>query len=182
MAQVLDHSQSYAYSATARFLHWVIAAIVLGMIPVGLIIGKELGGPLQTMLYNLHRSLGILLIPLVLWRIAYRLTHKPVPLPAELPAIQRFAAETTQFLLYCLLLVQPFVGWIATSAYPAQFWFFGLFPVPLIWPENRDFSNTMFGVHYWIGLSMAALICAHVAGALYHLLIRKDGVFQRMTG
>lgn len=182
MAQVAAYPQSQAYSSTARFLHWTIAAIVIGMIPVGFIIGAELGGAWQTPLYNLHRSFGILLIPLVLWRIAYRLSHKPAPLPADLPAIQRFAAEATQFGLYALLLVQPFVGWIATSAYPAQFWFFGLFPVPLIWAENRDFSNLMFGVHYWIGLLMGLLICAHIAGALFHLLIRRDGVFQRMTG
>jgi cytochrome b561 len=182
MAQVLDFAQTRAYTPTARFLHWAVAAIVIGTIPVGFIIGAELGGPLQTPLYNLHRSFGILLIPLVIWRIAYRMTHRPAPLPADLPAIQRFAAETTQVLLYILLIVQPIVGWIATSAYPAQFRFFGLFPVPLIWPENRDFSNLMFGLHYWLGLAMAALLCAHIAGALFHLLIRKDGVFQRMTG
>jgi cytochrome b561 len=182
MAQVLDYARTQAYTPTARFLHWVIAAIVIGMIPVGFIIGAEKGGPLQTVLYNTHRSFGILLIPLVLWRIAYRLTHKPAPLPAELPAVQRFAAESTQLLLYVLLLVQPIVGWIATSAYPAQFWFFGLFPVPLIWPADQPFSDKMFALHYWLGLAMGALICAHVAGALFHLLIRRDGVFQRMTG
>jgi cytochrome b561 len=182
MAQALHYPATQAYSFTARTLHWTIAAIVLFMIPVGIVIANNLGGPLQTPLYNLHRSFGILLIPLVIWRIVYRLTHTPPPLPDHVPAIQRLAAESTHVLLYVLLIVQPLVGWIATSAYPAQFWFFGLFPVPLIWPENRDFSNLMFGVHLWLGLAMAALICAHIGGAMFHLLIRKDGVFQRMTG
>src|SRR5262245_13344152 len=84
-----------AYTVTARVLHCVTAALVLVMIPVGIIIANEWGGPAQETLYNLHKSTGALLIPLIIARIIYRLTHPPTPLPDDIPAIQRFAAEAT---------------------------------------------------------------------------------------
>src|SRR5262245_33443218 len=112
-----------AYTVTARVLHWITAVLVLGMIVVGIIIANEWGGPLQERLYDLHKSTGVVLIPLVVIRVIYRFTHPPAPLPAEIPAIQQFAAHATHWALYGLILVQPLVGWIATSAYPA--------PVPI---------------------------------------------------
>ncbi len=63
------------YTVTARVLHWIIAVLVLLMIPVGIVIANEWGGPAQTFLYNLHKSTGALLIPLIIIRIIYRLTH-----------------------------------------------------------------------------------------------------------
>jgi len=125
------------YTPVARFLHWLIAALVLFMLPLGIVIANEWGGPAQTFLYNLHKSIGATLIPLVIIRLLYRLTHKPPPLPDDLPAIQQFAAHATHWALYVLILAQPLVGYIMTSAYPAPVPFFGLFNLPAIWPENR---------------------------------------------
>ena len=62
------------YTLTARMLHWVIAVLVLLMIPLGIMIANEWGGPAQTFLYNLHKSIGATLIPLVVIRLLYRLS------------------------------------------------------------------------------------------------------------
>ena len=78
------------YTLTARVLHWIIAALVLVMIPVGIIIANEWGGPAQTFLYNLHKSTGALLIPLIIIRIIYRLTHPAPPLPDDIPGHSAF--------------------------------------------------------------------------------------------
>ena len=83
------------YTPIARFLHWLIAALVLLMIPLGFVIAYEWGGPAQQFLYNLHKSIGATLIPLVVIRLLYRLTHPAPPLPSDIPAIQRFAAHAT---------------------------------------------------------------------------------------
>ena len=148
---MIDASQTLAsavpaYTVTARVLHWLVAALVLLMVPLGIIIANEWGGPLQTPLYNLHKSLGAVLLPLVVVRLIYRLTHPPLPLPADISAIQQFAAHATHWALYALLIVQPVIGWIATSAYPAPLPVFGLFELPRIWPENRALSERLFGV------------------------------------
>jgi opacity protein-like surface antigen len=78
-----------AYTVTARVLHWVTALVITLMIPLGVIIGNDWGGRLQNSLYGLHESLGALLIPLILARLGYRLTNPPLPLPQDIPALQR---------------------------------------------------------------------------------------------
>ena len=169
------------YTVTARVLHWVIAVLVLLMIPVGIIIANEWGGPAQTFLYNLHKSTGALLILLIIIRIIYRLTHPAPPLPEDIPAIQRFAAEATHWALYGLVLVQPFIGYVMTSAYPAPVPFFGLFNLPAIWPEDRALSERLSVVHLYVGLAIAVIAAMHIGAALYHHFVRKDHILMRMV-
>ena len=126
-----------AYSLTARVLHWITAALVLTMIPLGIIGANNWGGSWQDQIYNLHRSIGTLLIVIIIARLGYRLTHKPLPLPPDVPAAQRHAAHAVHWALYGLLLAQPFIGWAATSAYRAPIIVFGLFQLPPIIGENR---------------------------------------------
>ena len=169
-----------AYTLTARALHWITAALVLAMISAGIVIANDWGGPVQEPLYDLHKATGALLLPLVVARLIYRLTHAPAPLPPDIPALQQTAAHATHWMLYVLLIVQPIVGWVATSAYPAPLPFFGLFHLPPIWPEDRDFSDQMFGYHRLIGLVLAAVAAVHIGAALSHYFIRKDRVLMRM--
>jgi cytochrome b561 len=169
------------YSLAARVLHWVTAAIVLTMIPVGFFMAGPLPDDAKNTLYDLHRSMGALLIPIVIVRLLYRWMNPPPPLPADVPAMQQFAAHTVHWALYAILVVQPFVGWIATSAYRAPVSFFWLFELPPIWPEDRATSELMFMVHGILGLAISALILVHIAGALYHHFIRKDRILLRMV-
>jgi cytochrome b561 len=122
-----DATAAPAYTLTARTLHWLTATLVLLNLPLGLVIANNWGGPLQDQLYDLHRSIGALIIPIILVRLLYRLGHAPAPLPDDIPALQQFAANATHWALYGLLIVQPFLGWIGTSAYRAQIVVFGLF-------------------------------------------------------
>ena len=124
-------------------LHWLTAVLVIGLITVGILMGNMLTvGPLQDRLYNLHRSTGVLLLPLVIIRLCYRWTHPPLPLPADVPAFQRLAAESEHWGLYTLLIVQPLVGWAATSAYRAPIIVYGLFELPPILPVNQPLFGT----------------------------------------
>jgi cytochrome b561 len=170
-----------AYTFTARTLHWVTATLVLFNLPLGLVIGQNWGGPLQDWLYDLHRSIGALIIPIILVRAAYRWSHPPLPLPDDIPALQRFAAEATHRALYALLIVQPFLGWIGTSAYRATIVVFGLFELPPIWPEDRAFSDQVLFLHSLTGLAIAGLLTAHIGGALYHQFVRRDAILARMV-
>lgn len=169
-----------AYTPTARVLHWLIAALVLLMVPLGIVIANEWGGPVQEPLYNLHKSIGAVLLPLVVVRLAYRLTHPPLPLPADIPALQQSAAHATHWTLYGLLIVQPVVGLVATSAYPAPVPIFGLFELPPVWPENRPLSDRLFALHRWMGIAIGVIAAMHISAALHHHFLRRDKVLMRM--
>ena len=175
-----DAMAAPAYTMTARVLHWLTAFFILAMMPLGVVIANEWGGARQESLYDLHRSLGALLILIVVARLIWRWMHPPLPLPDDIAAIQRFAAHVTHWGLYALLIVQPFCGWIATSAYRAPIPVFGLFDLPPIWPEDRTFSEQLFFVHSLIGAAIVGLAAAHIGAALYHHFVRKDRVLMRM--
>jgi len=179
-ASMTGYKTSTAYSVTARTLHWVTATLVLIMLPLGVVIANDWGGALQDPLYDLHRSIGAVIIPLVIVRLGYRLTHPPLPLPQDVPPLQRLAAHATHWALYGLLIVQPFVGWAATSAYRATIMIFGLFELLPIWPEDRAVSDRLFVVHALIGAIIACLVAVHISAALYHHFVRKDRVLMRM--
>src|ERR1700704_2519271 len=102
-----------AYSVTARTLHWLVAALVLTQVPLGIVIAHKWGGPLPEGLYALHKSFGALLVPLIFIRLLYRLTHTPEPLPKDVPPMQQVAARAMHWTLYALLILQPMIGWIA---------------------------------------------------------------------
>jgi len=182
---VLERAGSHAkmipaYTVTARVLHWTTAFLILFMIPLGIVIANDWGGAAQDFLYDLHRSIGVTVIPLVILRIIYRWRHPPLPLPEDIVPMQRFAAETTHWALYALLVVQPFTGWIATSAYRAPVVVFGWFELPPIWPQDRAFSDRLFFFHALIGIAIACLVAAHIGAALYHHFVRRDRVLLRM--
>jgi len=169
-----------AYSVTARVLHWITAALVLALVPLGFVIANEAGGAQQERLYDLHKSLGALMVPIIILRLLVRLASPPLPLPDDIPAIQQFAAHATHWALYALLLAQGLIGWIGTSAYPAPVPFFGLFNLPALWPENRALSDQLLALHRWCGITIAIIVSIHIAAALYHHFVRKDRVLMRM--
>ena len=164
------------YSFPARLFHWITAVLVLFQIPAGLI---SVNFELDT-LYNLHKSTGVLILLVVVGRWLWRLTHEPPPLAADIPKLQQRATHFMHWTLYVLLIVQPLVGWIGTSAYPAPIPIYGLFEMPHIWWEDRALSERLFVVHLWIGIVMAVLLVGHIGAALYHYFVRKDQVLQRM--
>jgi cytochrome b561 len=171
---------SAAYTPTARVLHWITALLVIGLITVGILMGNMASGPLQDRLYNLHRSTGALVLVLSIIRLWYRWTHPPLSLPAHMPASQRLAAESVHWMLYTLLIVQPLIGWAATSAYRAPIIIYGLFELPPILPVNQPLSEQLFFIHRGLGFVMAALVLGHAGAALYHHFVQRDRVLMRM--
>jgi len=181
MVDVSIRTSTPAYTVTARALHWLTAILVLTQIPLGLAIVNVDLGAWKDGLYNLHKSIGAILIPIVLFRLAYRLTHPPAPLPSDIPPAQRFAAEALHWALYALLIVQGVTGWVATSAYPAPIPVFGLFELPPIWGEDRALADRLYVVHRFVGITLAVLLVGHIGAALQHHFIRRDRVLMRMV-
>ena len=170
-----------AYTITARVLHWLTAALVVLLIVGGIVMTRMPEGPAQILVFDLHRSAGWLILPLIIIRLAYRLRNTPGPLPAEIAPIQRFAAEATHWLLYAGLIVQPFIGWLGMSTYGVPVRLFWLVDVPNIWTKNEALSEKLFVLHDYIGYGLAALIAVHVSAALFHHFVLRDNVLMRMT-
>lgn len=170
------------YSPVARAFHWVTAALVLTSIPIGITMVNvpNLGATGDT-LFHLHRSMGATVLLITVLRLIYRLRHAAPPLPAGMPAWQQTLAHGTHWVLYTFLIVQPILGWIATSAYRAPTLYFWLFELPPIWKEDRAFSEAMFRVHMAFGVIITLVVCIHIAAAFYHHFILKDRVLTGMV-
>jgi cytochrome b561 len=168
------------YTKTAIALHWIIALLVIANIGLAELtedLSREARGPYM----DIHKAIGISVLVLTLARIAWRIGHKPPPLPASMPAWQTATARLTHFAFYLLLIMLPLSGWIWMSTYPAPFAYFGLFDMPL-WPVagQEALGETLHEGHEIMGKAMIVLVVLHVLGALKHLIIDKDGSFQRM--
>lgn len=170
------------YAAPARFFHWTIALLMLVVWPAGLIIDKfyEVEWA-KTLLYFIHENIGVTIWLLALARLAYRFMNPPPPLPADTPLAIKGAAHATHALLYVILLTQPIGGFIATNAWGFPLTFWGLLPLPDPVGNNEALAKTVTYFHWIGGISLLLILAAHIGGALYHLVVRKDGIFQRMT-
>ncbi|MEH6414601.1 cytochrome b [Pseudomonas sp. CGJS7] len=163
----------------ARVLHWLMAIMILTMLFVGAGMVATVSDK-HTWLLALHKPLGIAILILALLRLALRLLHKPPALPADLPPLQRFAAKASHWLLYALMLSLPLIGWAMLSA--------GGYPIDLgaglRLPPIAPFDASVFATLRWLHRTLAYLLFAtvllHLAAALYHGLIRRDGVLRSM--
>jgi len=179
--RLVANDNRVTYDRVAITLHWLIAAGVFAQIALGwwmIDIPKSPPG-LRAGWFNLHKSIGITLGLLILVRLAWRLTHRPPRLPPSLPAWQRAAAAFNHTLLYVCMVVMPVSGYLGSSftKYPIKYWGYTLPRWGWDAPVLKELTSQ---IHYaTVGIFMV-LIALHVAAALRHALLGRDGVFERM--
>lgn len=169
------------YARPARWIHWLTALAVLFVIPAGFIMMNMPPGPGQDRLFDLHRSVGTLILALAVLRVAVRIAFGAPPRPPGLPDWQWRIANFTHHLLYALIFVMPLLGWAASSAFGASVSVFGLFTLPNLVPKNEAMSEVYGGAHETLAFLMCALLAAHIGAALYHGFVKRDGVLGRMA-
>jgi cytochrome b561 len=168
------------YPATSKLLHWLVAACVLLTAPVAIAMTNVGKGPTQDALYNLHKSLGVLILILMVLRLINRLAVGALAAEADIAPWQKTVSSIVHASLYVLLLAMPIVGYIANSAYGATTPFFGLFHIPPIIGKNEELATQLFTLHRWVGWLVILLVLTHISAALYHHFIRGDAVLKRM--
>jgi len=168
------------YPATSKLLHWLVAACVLITAPAAIAMTNVGKGPTQDALYNFHKSLGVLILILMVLRLINRLATGALAAEAEIEPWQKTVSSIVHTSLYVLLLAMPIVGYIANSAYGASTPFFGLFELPRIIGKNEELATQLFTIHRWVGWLVILLVLTHVSAALYHHFIRRDAVLKRM--
>jgi cytochrome b561 len=168
------------FAPLLRVIHWGMALLILAMLFVG--VGMvSTTGPAYVSLLALHRPLGIGILLLALLRLAIRLATGAPPLPADLPAPQKLAAKGSHVLLYAAMIGMPLIGWAMLSAGGYRVALSSSFSLPAILPHDLMLYWLLRQAHTVIGVAFFLLILLHLAAALMHGLIRRDGVLQSMT-
>lgn len=169
------------YSASAKLMHWFVAVSVIALLVIGLVMKWFVPeGALRDNLYNFHEALGALVLIVMVVRVMRRAAFG-VPAPdATMPPLEQQASLWAQYALYLLLIVMTVLGWAGTNAYGDPVSVFGLFDLPVLLGKDPPLSDRIFVWHLVCGILIAAIVVLHVAGALYHRLVKGDRVFQRM--
>ena len=172
------------YGVPARLLHWLMALLLFVQVPVGIVMSYRgnvlnLWNTVTDFLYSAHKSIGFVLLILLLLRALARLTAGAPPAEPSLAPWQRRIAAANHAGLYLFLLVVPMLGWLGVSLFPALE-VFGVVSLPAISGVDRAASDAVFTLHRLAAFLLVALIALHIAAALHHHFIRHDGVLRRM--
>lgn len=163
-----------------RIVHWLMAAMTLVMLFIG--IGMvSTAGPAYSMLLALHRPIGIAILMLIVIRLPLLYVTGTPPLPDDLPPIQSAAAKGSHVLLYASMIAMPLIGWgmLSAGGYPIRIT--DGFLLPAILPHSLALYSLLRAAHTVVALLFFGLFLTHLAAALMHGLIRRDGVLRSMT-
>ena len=172
-----------AYSPAQKALHWLIAALIVVLVPVGVSMANLLDdGPIKNGAYELHKSFGLTVFGLAVLRAAIRLVRGAPPLVPGLPPGSGRPRARPHYALYLLIILVPLSGWTATSTCCAPVNLFWTVPLtlPLPWEGGMDQSKPIFLVHYALAFTLTAIVLVHVGAALHHHFVRRDRTLLRM--
>lgn len=167
-----------AYDAVARTLHWTIVVLVMMQFVIGWTMPDVHKDTQPIGLIAWHLGVGTLLITVMVVRIVWRLTHPPAP--QSLSPILDAASTITHLALYAALFVVPLLGWINASSRGWTVRLAGVVPYPALSATGSTFGHSMGDVHGILAWVLFALICLHIAAALFHHFVLRDDVLHRM--
>ncbi len=180
--RVADEPASRRYDRVAAWLHWGIGALLLAEIAFGLLLDDiaPRATPARGTVINLHKSIGIVLGILIVLRIAWRLAHTPPPWPASMSAARRRAAQAGHVVLYACMVVVPLSGYLGSNFSKRGVSFFGA-ELPPWGIDSPSAYALLVRVHDWSSYLLLALTLGHVAMALRHAFVERDGIFERIV-
>jgi len=168
------------FPSVSRLLHWLMAAMIVAMLFIGVGMAASLS-PRYELLVSIHRPLGIAIFVLCLVRIVNRFINPPPALPDTVPSLQRFVAKASHVLLYALMFIMPLVGWGMLSAARYPIVLYGPLRLPPILPHDLTLYAWLRDLHTALAYLFFATFLAHFGAALFHGLIRRDGVLASMA-
>ncbi len=171
---------SERYTPGAIALHWIVAALILANLALGLYAVDLPLSPQKLRYFSYHKWIGVTVFLLAAARLLWRLGHPAPALPASMPPWERAAARAAHALLYILFFSAPLTGWLFSSASGFQTVYLGIVPIPDLLSKDKALADALRLAHKSINFTMAAVIVLHTAAALKHHFIDKDDVLRRM--
>ncbi len=169
------------YTRPAIVLHWLIALMIIGAFTMGLVMADMPGiTPTKLKYYSWHKWAGVTILALATVRLLWRLGHTPPAYPASMPAWQSRAANALHGLLYLLMFAVPLSGYFYTLSAGIPVVYLSLVQLPVLIEPNPELKPLLKALHFWLNMGLATLVAAHVAAALKHLFVDRDGIVQRM--
>ena len=171
------------YGAIAKLFHWVTLGLMLVALPLGFVI-QHVKDASKMGFYALHESAGLTILFVALARLAWRRLSPPPSMPNDMPKLMRTTSTAVHHALYALLILQPLLGFLATNAwgFPMQgaTAYLGFIELPKFMETWEGLAKILSLLHSIGGWLLAVLIALHIAGALFHHAIRRDGTLMRM--
>lgn len=167
------------FSPLQRALHWIMAICILSMLFIGVGMVSTVK-PDYLKLVSIHKPLGVAILVLALIRVVVRLVRGAPPLPADMPVPMKLAAYLSHLAFYALMIALPLLGYGMLSAADYPVVVFGV-RLPSLLPHSNELHTLLWNAHRFLALCFFALIVVHLAAALFHALVRRDGVFQAMA-
>jgi cytochrome b561 len=168
------------YNNTAIAFHWLIALMIIGSFTMGLVMTEMSLSPTRLQYYSWHKWAGVTILGLATMRLLWRLTHAAPAYPQTMPGWQKTAANALHGLLYVLMFAVPVSGYFYTLAAGYPVVYFGLFELPVLIAKNDELKPVLKEVHFWLNMGLAASVGVHLAAALKHQFIDRDGILKRM--
>ena len=189
------------YTKMAKVLHWLIAIGIFAMFALGWYMTdlpkeapKQMAYDLfdwgiytwqvseeispRSFYFNLHKSIGVTIFALILFRILWRISHKPPALLATYKAWERKLATGAHHTLYLLMVALPLSGVIMAVASKYGIKWFGLEFIGGL--DNKALREAFKEVHEIVGIVILVVVAVHILGALKHKFIDKDDTLKRM--
>ncbi len=171
----------FEYGSVAKWLHWLVALGIFALIVLGLLQSDMDSGPQRAGIRELHGSIALLVLALMIVRLAWRWNNETPAHPGGIPGWQRASAMLVHGAIYIAVFVQLVSGALAVATGGKPLAFFGLFSIPLPIAKSRDGHEFWEEIHEAGWIAIALLVAVHVLAALYHHLILKNDVLKRMT-
>ena len=168
------------YTAPARLLHWLMAALLIGLLALGFYMSDLPLSPEKLQLYSWHKWAGVTAFILLAIRLLWRATHRPPALPASMSATAQRMAHLGHLALYALMIAIPLSGWLMSSAKGFQTVYFGVLPIPDLLAKNPELGELLATLHGGLNLLLVLTVLGHAAAALKHHFVDKDDVLRRM--
>jgi len=178
--RAVGNSKRGVFDRATRWMHWLTAGLVLSVFALAFTIDLATSRAAHTAFLQLHRSVGLTIWLLTLFRLAWRHFAKYPDWPSDMSRTMRVAAATSEYALYALLLAQPILGVLQTNAHGDHVNVFFIGQLPALIEKNRPLAQQLLSAHKAVGFSLLGLIALHVSAALFHHFWRRDDTLTAM--
>lgn len=172
------HAETTRYDSGAIGFHWVAAALIVFLGALGLLF-DDIPRQARPFWINVHGCVGLIYFALVIARLAWRSTHRPPDLPSDIGPFDRRMSVAAHHALYALMLLIPAFGVVA-YVWRGRVFDYGLFQFDFGVRMNRGVFEPAETIHQFLAYGLFALVGLHVLAALYHHLVRRNGILLRI--